>query len=332
MTSKEQWIRFPDERVSVLGLPWFNESQPDLWRLPGHMQERVPDKVCAMVRYPSGGRIRFSCATSRLRMRVKARSPVKNSGMDAFVNGFYWKSELVNVSTETEITFFDGVDKSKKDITVYLPNYQEIEITEIGVDSDAIFSSSIPFEVELPLVFYGSSVAQGAGAPRSSMSYGATISRCLNLDYVNLGFGGAGRAEKNVVEIVNRIEASCYILDLGKSYGLQPKDAYASMLSTIRSSHPDTPIICVTPIFSTREHYSADYRELSNHTREVMRQSTLSLTESGDTSIHILSGLDLLGPDDADGLSKDGVHPSELGYTRIAEGLCAKLRDILFPR
>lgn len=326
MESSIAWVGFPDKRLKVYGLPWFEENAPNLWRFPGHMLNEMPEGVCTQARFPSGGRIRFRCDGSRLLVRVKGLSGHTGHGIDLFVDNSYWKTGFVADSKETEILFFSGVEKRKKAIDLYLPYRQDIIILAIGVDSDTDITFPISFEPERPVVFYGSSVAQGVGAGLSGMSYEAVISRRLNVDFVNFGFGGAGKAEANVVEMVNQVEASCYILDLGKSYGMQSSEAYETMLQTIRLSHPDTPILCITPIFSARENYDSVYADLSHHTRNVVRQSAAGLD-----NVYIVDGLKLLGPADSEGFSNDGLHPSELGFQRIAERLLPAIRQRVLP-
>jgi len=44
------------------------------------------------------------------------------------------------------------------------------------------------------------------------MSYEAILARDLNLEFVNLGFGGAGKAEENVVSSSTPFPACCYVL------------------------------------------------------------------------------------------------------------------------
>ena len=42
--------------------------------------------------------------------------------------------------------------------------------------------------------------------------------------------GGAGKAEPEVVDLVARVEAGCFLLDLGKSYGRQDAAPYVEIL------------------------------------------------------------------------------------------------------
>ena len=70
-----------------------------------------------------------------------------------------------------------------------------------------------------PVVFYGTSITQGASAMRPGMGYPAIISRHLNIETINLGFSGNGKMEKELAEALSEIDASCYVIDCGgKSY------------------------------------------------------------------------------------------------------------------
>lgn len=227
---------------------------------------------------------------------------------------------------ESEVVLLSGAGLQLKTVTIYLPLRHRVEILEWGIDTEASCATLPAFSQESLLVFYGSSVCQGIGAARPGMSYASVLGRLLDLDFVNLGFGGAGKAEPEVIERVTAANASAFLLDLGKSYGRQDTDPYVQMLQTIRKAHPVTPIVCVTPIFSSREICEPDYRELSAHTRTVVREA---VTRAADDGVTLVEGESLLGPSDADGLSGDGLHPSDLGHTMIAERLAPIVREIL---
>jgi len=323
-----EWIAFPDDRVKVCGLPWFGENQPGLMRLPKRAEGTVPAGVWNLAQFPGGGRIRFASDTSQLHIRAVALGPGRRgnraaagaSGLDVYVDGRYWSTVCVSGAEPSEATFFVGAGGERKEITVYLPLFQELSMLAVGVDDGARVEAPASFARVRPYVLYGSSVAQGSCAGRPGMSYSAILARDLGLDFVNLGFGGAGKAEAEVVELVAETTPCCWLFDLGKSYGRQDGTGYSRMIYTVRNRHPDVPVVCVTPIFSTRECYSAEYRELSEHTRRAMREAAQERIKGGDSMVRIVEGMDLLGPEDTDGLH-EGVHPNDLGYTLIAERL-----------
>ena len=231
---------------------------------------------------------------------------------------------------ETEMVLFKDLDRQEKEIVIYLPHLQEVIVKAIGVDAGTKFSApDHKYARPLPVVFYGSSVCQGSGALNPGQTYEAILCRELNLDFVNLGFGGAGKAETNVVELVNSIPACAYVFDLGKSYGAQDATAFKAMLVAVRRSHPNIPIIAMTPITSVKEVKEPLYSERSIHTRTVMRDPVNELIKAGEKQIILVEGEDLIGFKEHAALSKDGVHPSDHGYGIIATKLAPVFRKAL---
>ena len=306
-----RWTTFSDGLLECLGLPWLDENLPDLWRLPRSLISSLPDGVRKQGRFPSGAKLRLRSDTSELRLRMECMTEGGAPELDVYVDGRFWGT--TPVSTEGEVICFAGADRGWKDVVIYLPLRCELRINAYGVDADAGCEKSEAFS-GTPFVLYGSSVAQGIGSARPGMSYASILGRSMDIDLVNLGFGGAGKAEPEVVDLVAQVDARCYLLDLGKSYGRQSAEEYIAMLETLRRTHPGTPIVCITPIFSSREFYSEEYADLSRHTRAVVREAAAEHRDQGDNMVSLVEGEDLLSGEDADGLTRDGVHPNDLGH------------------
>ena len=321
------WLNLPDRRVAVSGLPWYSDNWPRLWRLPADLMERLPVGVRGQAVFPAGARLSLITDSTSLHLKARSLSGAAGQaqGLDLHVDGNFWHTVPVTAPQTEVVRCFAADNCQRRRIDLYLPYRHEVEITELAVD--AVADLAPPPAAAPSLVLYGSSVAQGAGASRATMAYGTILARRLGLDLVNLGFGGAGRAEPDVVDLVGLVEARCYLLDLGKSYGRQDAAPYAAMLERLHAARPSAPLVCITPIYSSREVHSAEYADLSQHTRDVVRQA-VDATHLGTQPI-LVEGLDLLGPDDADGLSADGVHPSDLGFQRMAERLEPILRKAL---
>jgi hypothetical protein len=326
------WLPFPDSaKFKVLGLHWFEQNQTKLWRMPVAGFDALPKGVQRQSRLPAGGRILFKCDTSQLGLKVIPQNKGNLKGFDVYVNGRFVRSAFAEEpKVETEVVLFKELDRKEREIVVYLPYHQGVLLKAVGVDENTRFSApGHQYAKPLPVVFYGSSVCQGNGALKPGMTYPAKLCRDLNLDFVSLGFGGAGKAEPNVVDLVNSIPACCYIFDLGKSYGMQDGTAFRKMLQTVRKSHPKAPLIVLTPITSAREVYSPAYANRSQHTREAMRQAVKEFIQSGEKDVILLEGTDLLGFDEHDGLSRDGVHPTDYGYSMIANKLLPVVKKAL---
>lgn len=315
------WIPFPDPRLEVRGLPWFAENSPELWRMPKSARDRLPKGVWTRGLAPDGGRIRFSAATSQLAVRVEVVATQKKLAyFDAYIDAEFAGTAGSTGPKTAELVLFATRDSGAKNITIYLPNTSEVRVLAVGVDRGAKLGPPPPFARPEPLVCYGSSVLQGTGSAHPSKTYPAVVARMLNLDFINLGFGGAGKAEPVVVELVNRPPACGFIFDLGKSYGAQPQEPFARMLADIRAKHPTAPIFCVTPIYSTKEATEPGYLERSENLRTLMRGAAVALQHAGDRNIHVVEGLDLFGARDKD-LFNDPLHPNDAGNERMGERL-----------
>jgi hypothetical protein len=326
------WLPFPDSaKFKVLGLWWFDKNKSNFWRMPEAQFDSLPKGVRARSRSPSGGRILLKCDTSKLGLKVWPSNKGSLKGFDVYVNGSFVRSAAAEEpKVEAEVVLFKDLNRKEKEIVIYLPYHQEVLVRAVGVDKDTKFSDPThQFAKPLPIVFYGSSVCQGNGALKPGMTYPAKLCRDLNLDFVNLGFGGAGKAETNVVDLVSSIPACAYVFDLGKSYGMQDATAYKRMLQTVRKSHRNVPIICLTPITSSREVHSTEYSNRSQHTRRVMRDAANEFIQSGEKDVYLIEGTELLGFGEHDGLSKDGVHPTDYGYSIIAGKLLPTTRKAL---
>src|ERR1017187_6659562 len=152
----------------------------------------------------------------------------------AFSNGEYAGSVSVEGTQRVDLVLFEHKEHAWKDVTIYLPHNHEVRVFAVGLDSEAELRAPPAFALSRPIVCYGSSVLQGTGAAHPARTYPAATARRLNLDFVNLGFGGAGKGEVEVVALVNQLDACCYLFDLGKSYGAPTPERYNRMLDTIR--------------------------------------------------------------------------------------------------
>ena len=104
-----------------------------------------------------------------------------------------------------------------KEFMLYLPMYETVDSIYIGVEPGAEMRKPLEsgFRKSKPIVFYGTSITQGASAMRPGMAYTSLIERHLNIETINLGFSGNGKLENELGEIMAKIGASCYVIDCG---------------------------------------------------------------------------------------------------------------------
>jgi lysophospholipase L1-like esterase len=339
-----RWLSLTGGEVAVCGLPWFKENGGSLVRLPVRSKSTFRPAVWNLANSPSGARIRFSSDTTVLSVRLEYPSPPNmtnmhsfgQTGVDLYADGIYIVTAVADKEAKPGKTYeqilFDFSRQARvvRDITLYLPLYKPVKVLGIGVDAEAKVAPAKPFALARPVVFYGTSITQGGAASRPGMSYEAILGRRLNIDFVNLGFSGNGLGELEVARTVSEIDAACFVLDFGANHktGEAMRSAYAPFLENLRARRPDTPIVAMTPLYTTREvrdpDLKLDWQQRREHIREVVRRRI----SKGDVNLYLVEGADLLGPAPGDGLV-DGSHPNDLGFQRMADGLTAPLRQAL---
>jgi len=334
-----EWVSADDPRITIDGLPFLEENEGQLFRFPKRAEGLVPDNVWRLSQCPSGGRIRFRSDTSSLAVRatydnlpnLRNIHAFGQSGIDAYLDGKYVGSVAPRKDLQIETAFYENAPKGEHEFTLYLPLYMGCNIGGIGISPGATVKPvTSEYAIDLPVVFYGTSITQGGSASRPGLSYQAMLSRRLNIDFVNFGFSGSGKGEKEVAELIAEVTASCYVLD----FAANNEDAdsvekvYLPFIETLRESRPDVPIVCITPIFFTFGGPFRNYIPPTEPVSKVIRDAFKARRDSGDRNIYLVEGYSLLGPDDHDGLT-DGVHPNSLGFKMIADGLEPHLRKIL---
>ena len=335
-----RWITLPDSQLEMDGLPWFGENGGELFRLPAKLKDTYRQPIWELAQSPSGGRIRFRTNTSVLAIRLEYPEPpnMKNmhafgqTGVDLYADGVYRGTAIADRDSKPgktiEFTYFKDQPRLDREITLYLPLYMPVKVLAVGLDTEAQVQPAKPFAASGPVVFYGTSITQGGCASRPGMSYQAILGRMLNLDFVNLGFSGNGKGEPELARAVASINASCFVLDFAQNNPTVESLAqvYTPFLETVRSAHPETPVLVVTPIYAAHESWSRDAR--LEGMRELIRQVAAKRMAAGDPHLEIVEGTDLLGPSRGDGLV-DGVHPNDLGFQWMAEGLAGRIAKLL---
>jgi len=338
-----RWMQISAPGIVISGLPWYGENGGELFRLPAQLKDTYNKSVWSLAQSPSGGRIRFRTNSRALAIRLEYPHPpgmlnmhaFGQSGVDLYVGNTYWGTATADKNAHPgkiyEHVYFNFPDRprAEREITIYLPLYEGVKVLGLGVDAAAEIKPPRPFALDKPVVYYGTSITQGGCASRPAMDYEAILGRRLNIDFVNLGFSGTGKYEPELARAVASIDASCFVLDSSNIKTVEElRKVYAPFIETIRSKHPDTPILAISPIYSTQE-LTDDARKRSDEERRTFTREVISQRiAGGDRNIQLIEGTDLLGPHQGDGLV-DGTHPNDLGFHWIADALTGRLASVL---
>jgi len=332
----------------------FEDTAHDYDRLPARAEKRVRQPVWNLSRHSSGMSTRFKTNSGTIHVRYRLTSdrlamphmPATGvSGVDLYardekrVSGgakdlpgpWRWAAVAMPRSQEVNTQLIKLIrpldDHAPRDYRLYLPLYNGIESLEIGVDKRAQFEGVAPRQ-EKPIVFYGTSIMQGACASRPGMSISSILGRRLDRAVVNLGFSGNGTMETSVGEFLVELDPAVYVIDcLPNMNALQVGERCRALVTQLRQKRPTTPILLV----ADRVHAGAWLREgregFHRDNRQALQAEYRRMLAEGWTELHYLDGRDLIGKDSE--ATTDGSHPNDLGMVRYADAYEPKLRRLL---
>ena len=176
----------------------------------------------------------------------------------------------------------------------------------------------------MPILYYGSSITQGACATRPGMMYQNYICRDTLVDYINLGFSGSAKGEPAMREYLATIDCSIFVCDWDHNLNDPVKLAAAHypLYRTFRDAHPDTPIILISrPDFDTHNVAAAN--------RQVIIDTYEKARAEGDQNIYFIDGETIFGDQHRDECTVDRTHPTDLGFYRFYQTLVPKILKLL---
>ncbi|MFP6621141.1 MAG: SGNH/GDSL hydrolase family protein [Pirellulaceae bacterium] len=333
-----RWFQATD--IGLEGKAWAETKSP---------YQRFPDKAEAVVRPPvwnlsqhsAGIAVRFSTNSSTLSARwtlTSARLAMPHmaatgvSGLDLYiktVTGWRWVITPKPSAQSNTAVLARNLPTGKHEFLLYLPLYNGVSSVEVGVDPGAqIWSNRYTGEAAKPLVFWGTSITQGACASRPGMVHTAILGRRLDRPVVNLGFSGNGRMEPEVARLLAEIDAAIYIIDCCPNLkGEEVAARTEPLVAILREKRPDTPILLVEDRNYADAFLVTSKRARNDGNQAALRAAYQRLTTKGTKHLHYLEGDRLLGRDGED--TVDGSHPTDLGFVRHADTFEAALLPIL---
>ena len=222
--------------------------------------------------------------------------------------------------------------KSNRHFTLNFPLYNGVDSVEIGVVAGATIAAPLPYKHDGRIVVYGTSITQGGCAARPGMAYPNILSRRLGREFINLGFSGNGRGEPELAKLINQIERkSLVVLDYEANAGESIRKTLRPFVDLLREHDKDLSILIISKIrYAGELHNPASLK--SAKAREKFQADFVKTRRSaGDMNLHFLGGGTLLG-DHADECTVDGVHPTDLGFMKMGDGIEPVIREILKKR
>jgi hypothetical protein len=316
--------------LPIEGRGWPQAEAPFV-RLPARVETEVTEAVWRHSRCSTGLALRFASNSPRLFVRWSGGGAMKHmpatgvSGLDLYGRSGDdqpWTFLAVGIpdTSETTRTLHQTSVAVEQQYLLFLPLYAPTNYLEVGVEAGSDFRV-LPPPPGKPIVFYGTSIVMGGCASRTGMAHPAILGRWLNREVVNLGFSGSAKMEPIIAELLGELDASVYVLDsLPNMVDELVEERYADFVRKLRAARPETPILIV-------EHLKPERVPERN---AMLKRIFTELQAEGLGGLHYLEGEKLLAGEEEG--TVDGIHPTDLGYFRLAEAHREPLSRILSAR
>ena len=333
-------LRFYDAEEAPFRLYGVFREGDRLRRMPEAIAKTVNKGVEVFHRRTAGGRIRFVTDSPYVVLKVEMPyvylgnriSLSGSAGFDLYntVDGrnFYGGCFMPPLDVKDGYAYaLDNDDGwQEREITIHLTSYSTVARIWIGLHEKAVVKPAPDYLVEKPVVYYGSSITQGASASRPGLNYQNILSRRLRINHVNLGFSGHAYAEETMTDYIKGLSMSAFVMDYDNNAPTPEFLAatHGKMFRAIRQAQPDLPILILPrPMYYLNEEYRQRHEIVYGTYRQAL--------DSGDRNVYFIPGRDLMALVEDDGLV-DLHHPTDAGFLSMANAIEPVLRKMLFGK
>lgn len=335
----EKDIAWADARSDAFVCYGLVKTEEGYTRMPRDIAREVNEGVGELCDNTSGGRVRL-CTDSPY-IAVKAvypglcrmpHMPISgSSGFDLYkeIGGrqFYLGAYIPSMDTQTEyegIVYTGNATGEPVNYVLNFPPYNALCKLYIGLKEGSCAETPNGYHNRKPVVFYGSSITQGACASRPGNIYQNFLSRALNMDYISLGFSGSARGEKAMAEYMAGLEMSVFVADYDHNApdATYLADTHYALYEVIRKRCPDLPYIMIS-------HPDPRINDALMR-RKVIMESYVRAVNAGDRNVYFIDGDSLFAGLEYDACTVDVCHPNDLGMHRMAQGMLPLLKKLLY--
>lgn len=310
-------------------------------RLPQSVAERINDRARVLYTNTAGARLRFCTDSSFIALgavypptdipsaRTAALSGAGAICFDLYADGAHvavmWHERLLSCgnarSFELENGHYEAIadleERKMREITLFFPAFTNVSEIYVGLEDGAHLCEAKPYRNQAPVVFYGSSITQGACASRAGNSYANILSRRFDFDFINLGFASGCHAEDAVIDYLCAQDMSLLVFDYDHN---APSPAFLEQthfpaLKRLREAKPDVPFV----VLSKPNLFRGE--EITRLRASIIENSCRAVSKMSDAPVHFVNGFEIYKSLDKDVMTMDGTHPTDLGFFAMASAL-----------
>jgi len=221
-----------------------------------------------------------------------------------------------NMRTDELKTFYD--------LYIVLPTYNAVDEACIYVEADAEVLLPSPRSYDKQVLFYGSSITQGACASRPSLCYTNRLALGLDCPIIDFGFGGHAMAEPEMADLIVKQTMDVFVMDYDHNAPTVKylQETHEPFFKRIRKARPELPII-----MATKPDYNMSLDD-NDARREIIRTTYENAKRSGDTNVYFVDGKYYF-EGVRDQATVDTVHPTDLGFDRMYQTMYPLVKALL---
>ncbi|MEF3304130.1 SGNH/GDSL hydrolase family protein [Paenibacillus sp. GYB003] len=338
------WLSPKEAPFRLAGFPWFGQDGA-YRRLPLRPKHAIPPAVNQLANSTAGGQIMFQTDSPKLAIRVKLAGKAGmyhmpatgQCGFDLYIGEpgdqqYFGTVRYDHSQLSYEHVFYEYPHRELRHVTLNFPLYQGVQEVQIGIEPGSELKAPLPYRTGKKVVVYGTSITQGGCATRPGMAYTNILSRRIPLEFVNLGFSGNGRGEPEVARVLTEIaNPALLVLDYeANAVDVElMRQTLPEFIRIYREAHPDVPILVVSKIQYARERFEPALLQKRLDMKRVEMETVDMYRRQGDANVHFFDGTALLGTDSYNECTVDGVHPTDLGFLRMADTLTPVFKELL---
>ena len=324
---------------AISGFAWF-EQEHTFCRLPQAILPETNEGVQCLAWHTAGGLVRFKTDSRTIGLKAKLLSAdsmphMPNSGLSGFDlyvgvgknKRFCGKAVAPCGSAEVNELMLQDTDGGMREYTLNFPLYNGVESVCLALDPEASVETPTAYEVDKPVLFYGSSITQGGCASRPGNAYTNHLCRWLDAPMINLGFSGSARGETIMAETIASLDLGAFVLDYDHNAPTVEhlEKTHEAFFKTFRAKSPATPVV-----FMSKPDCDGNLKN-SELRHQIIRQTYENAKTAGDRLVTFVDGATLFGNTNRDACTVDGCHPNDLGFMRMAETIYPVLAQALLP-
>jgi len=249
-------------------------------------------------------------------------------------NGAFWRPNLIPEE------FF----AAPRHYMLYLPLYNGAARMAVGVDEGSWVRpdawSAATFCEKAPVIWFGTSIAQGGAAQRPGAQYLNMLTRRLRRVVINAAFAGPGQEQLNITASIAQMRGkacqaektpalpAAIVFDClpdlrgAANHAVLAPRLKADVAYLRANGHPTTPIVLAEGTDYTDSWAMPSIAAETTSRRALLRRVYEELTAAGDKNVHHVSGTQLWGLDAVEVAEASptvlGTHPNDLGEERLA--------------